>query len=159
MENYLQDIQDLLTELREITIQSMAASGVKSTSDLSKSVQWYYTKDGVAMKVAEYYPWVSDGHKVVRRAGVSKVPVDALIEWIKKRNIIPTGKKTINQLAFAIQTSIYKRGIKSKLPTKGKGYADKVAENVADYTAEELANYLATEIADDLVEMFAPVAI
>jgi len=156
--NYIASIKDLLAELQQISIQAMASTGVKSTSDLSKSVKYIITKDGVKMEVLEYYPFVSEGHLVKRRARIAKVPIDALIQWIKKKGLVPSGKKTINQLAFAIQTSIYKKGISGKVKTKGRKFADLVETNVADYTAEELANSLANEIADELVEMFAPVA-
>ena len=156
--NYIDAFKSLLGELQQITIQAMAEAGVKKSSDLAKSVKYVLTKDGIKMEVLNYYPWVSDGHRVVRRAMVSKVPIDALIRWIKKRGLVPTGGKTINQLAFAIQTAIYKRGLSGKTKTKGRGYADPVAEDVADYTAEKLADSLAVEIADELVEMFAPVA-
>lgn len=156
MDNYIANIKDLLLELQQITIAAMASTGIKKNSELSKSVKFTTTKDGIKMEVAEYYPWVSEGHLIKRRAGLRRVPIDVLIEWIKKNNIVPTSGKTINQLAFAIQTSIYKKGIEGK-KVKGKGFAEKVATNVADYTAEELVDYLAIMIADDLVEAFAPV--
>ena len=157
--NYIQEIQGLLAELQQISIAAMAQTGVKKSSDLSKSVKYSLTKDGIQMKALEYYPFVSEGHVVKRRSRVAKVPIDALIEWIKDRGLVPNGGKTINQLAFAIQTAIYQRGIKGKVKTKGRGFADVVANDVADYTAEELANYLANEIANELVEAFAPVAV
>jgi len=162
--NYIADIKDLLLELRDITILAMAQSGIKETSELSKSVQYVFTKDGIQMKVAEYYPFVSEGHIVKRRARTSKVPLDALIQWIKKKGIVGRSTKSgrfisVNQLAFAIQMSIFKKGINSKRRAAGKKFAEKVANSVADYTSEELANLLANEIADELVEMFAPVAV
>ena len=157
--NYIQEIQGLLAELQQISIVAMAQTGVKKTSDLSKSVKYYITKDGIKMSVLQYYPWVSDGHLVKRRSHVRRVPIDALVEWIKRRGLVPRGRQTVNQLAFAIQTAIWKRGIKGTVKTKGKNYADLVATDVADYTAEELANYLALEIADELVDMFAPVTV
>jgi hypothetical protein len=162
--NYFAAIKGLLQELQQITIVAMAQTGVKSSSDLSKSVKYVLTKDGIKLLVAEYYPWVSEGHVVKRRAGLRKVPIDALIEWIKKNGIVPRNSKTgrfqtINQMAFAVQTAIYKRGIKGGKKTKGRNYANKVADDVADYTAEELANQLALDIADELIEMFQPVTI
>lgn len=162
-DNYLEAIKGLLEELRLITIQAMAESGVPKSSDLSKSVKYYLTRDGIKMMVAEYYPYVDAGRKgTKRRAGLRRVPLDALIHWIKRNGIIGRNKKTgrfmsVNQTAWAIQTAIYKRGINSSKPVKGKAYADKVAENVGDYTSEELVNYLAMMVADDLVEAFAPV--
>lgn len=157
--NYITSIQNLLQELQRITIMSMAETGVDKNSDLTKSVKWIITKDGIKMEVAEYYGYVSDGRKgTKRRAGLRKVPLDVLIQWIKKNNIRPYNGKTVNQLAFAIQNKIYLKGINSKKPVKGKGFAPLVADNVANYTSEELANVLANQIADELVDMFAPVA-
>lgn len=157
--NYIDAFKSLLGELQQITIEAMAEAGVKKSSDLSKSVKYVITKDGIKMEVLNYYPWVSEGHKVVRRAMVSKVPIDALIRWIKKRGLTPSGGKTINQLAFAIQQAIYKRGLSGRTKTKGKKYADPVANDIADYTSKKLADVLAVQIADELVEMFAPIAV
>lgn len=162
--NYIAAIKGLLEELRTITIMAMASTGVDKDSDLSKSVKYIITKDGIKMEVAEYYAWVDEGHKVTRKPMVRKVPIDALIQWIKKKGLLGRSKKsgrfiTFNQLAFAIQTAIYKKGIQGKVKTKGKNFAEKVANNVADYTAEELADVLALQIADELVDMFAPVAV
>ena len=163
-DNYIAAIKGLLEELRLITIQAMAESGVPKSSDLSKSVKYYVTRDGIKMMVAEYYPYVDAGRSgTKRRAGLRRIPLDALIQWIKKNGILGRNKKsgrfiTINQTAWAIQTAIYKRGINSSKPVKGKQFAQKVADNVADYTSEELVNYLAMMVADDLVEAFAPVA-
>jgi len=147
--NYIEAIEGLLNELKQITQMALSQSGVKQTTDLSKSVEYVVTKDGVNMLVASYYPFVSNG----RRANIRRVPIANLIEFIKKNNIRPRGGQTINQLAWAIQTSIYRRGI------KGKKFEDKVATGVADYTAAALADELALLVAEDLVEMFAPVAV
>ena len=156
--NYIEAIKDLLVSLQQITIEAMAQAGVKQSSDLSKSVTYSLTPDGIQMEAAEYYPWVSDGHAFSRRARLRRVPLNVLIEWIKEKGLVPNGGKTINQLAWAIQTSIYQRGIRKKM-VKGKNFADTVATNVGDYTADKLADELALIIADDLVEMFAPVTV
>jgi hypothetical protein len=142
-------LTELLKELQKITLMTITKSGVKANSDLAKSVKYYVTKDGIQMEVAAYYPYVSSG----RRPNIRRVPIKDLIPWIKQYGIRPRNGQTINQLAFAIQTSIYKRGI------KGKNYVDKVETGVADYAAFAVADDLAVVIADDLVEMFAPVAI
>jgi len=158
-QDFIESLSSLLQELQQITIASMAETGVKPTSDLSKSVKWVVTKDGLKMMVAEYYPFVDEGRSTTkRRAMMHRIPLSVLIEWIKRNNIKPYGGKTTNELAWAIQTAIYKRGLNSKRKVKGKNYGDKVANNVADYTANELADTLATQIADELVDMFAPIA-
>ena len=48
-----------------------------------------------------------------RKSGGKKVPIMALIDWIKRKNL-RGGKKTVMQLAFAIQTAIWRRGLKPK---------------------------------------------
>jgi len=153
--NYIGSIKDLLEDLRQITIEAMASTGIKKTSDLAKSVKFMNTRDGIAMEVNFYYPFVSEGHMIVRPPRIKKVPLDALIQWIKANNILPRSKKsgrfvTVNQMAWAVQMSIWKRGIKSKMPTMGRGFAQVVADDVADEAALRLADELANEVLSDL---------
>lgn len=145
-EDYFKAIEDLLTELKKITVMTLKNSGVKEKSNLAKSVQYITNKDGVQMLVASYYPYVSGG----RKANIKRVPISYLIDWIKRYGIKPRSGQTINQLAYAIQTSIYKRGIRAKK------FEEKVEIGVADYTALVLSDELAEIVADDMVDMFAP---
>jgi hypothetical protein len=73
---------------------------------------------------ANYFEYVNDG----RRAGVAKVPIKSLLDWIKIRGIVPRQVNNPNQsqrgrfakrgknwqlgLAFAIQKNIFKYGIR-----------------------------------------------
>ena len=75
--------------------------------------------DGFKIKVGEQAQYMDTG----RKPGGKKVPIDALIAWIKRYRVGQRDKKTgkfskrkmsINSLAFAIQMAIYKRGIKSR---------------------------------------------
>lgn len=156
-------IKELLLELQKITVQTMATTGVKTSSDISKSIKYVITKDGVQMVANDYYTELSEGRSTTkRRALAHRIPLDVLIKWIKAKNILPRNQKTgrfitINQFAWAIQTSIYKHGLNSKRAVKGKKFADKVENNVADYMANQLADKLAEAIANELVLMFAPV--
>ena len=133
--DYKEALKGLLNDLRNITIQAMASSGVDSNSDLAKSVKYYMTADGIQMEVAVYYPFVDAGHVVKRRAMARKIPLDVLIKWIKAKHLVPRNSKsgrfiTTNQFAYAIQNSIYKKGISGKIKTKGKNYGDTVATDV-----------------------------
>jgi hypothetical protein len=67
----------------------------------------------------DYLQWVDGG----RRKGAKKVPLDALIKFIKQRNIGQArgkggkyGKRSdnITRLAFIIQAAIYRNGIKPR---------------------------------------------
>ena len=148
-EEYFKAIEGLMKQLKDITVMTLKKSGVKENSNLAKSIQYVTNKDGVQMLAASYYPYVSAG----RKANIKRVPIADLIQWIKQYNIRPRPGQTINQLAYAIQQSIYKRGIKAKK------FEEKVEIGVADYTALALADELAELIADDLVLMMSPVAV
>lgn len=79
-----------------------------------------YTADSSVTIVAQdYLQWVDTG----RRPGAKKIPIEALLLFIKQRGIGQMrgtggkfGKRTIsaNSLAFAIQTAIFKNGIKGR---------------------------------------------
>lgn len=137
-------IKKLLKDLRKVTIVALEQSGVRRNSDLSKSVMYIGNKDNIRLEVNYYYPFVSDG----RRPGVRKVPIEALIEFIKKNGITPQNGKTINQLAYAIQNTIYKQGINPK------NYIDKVINIAGEVSQEEIADGLMDEVADNLVSAF-----
>jgi hypothetical protein len=47
-----------------------------------------------------------------RRAGIKRVPIDALIGWIRVKGIPLNGRKE-RDLAYAIQLKIWKNGIPS----------------------------------------------
>ena len=134
-------LTDLIPELNKITIDFMTRSGVKKRSDLSKSTSFVVTDKGLELKANYYFQYVSSG----RRRGVRKVPIRALIEYIKQYNITPRNGQTINQLAFAIQTAIYKQGINPK------NYFDKIIDATSDVTEEVVADDLIEDIADEII--------
>ncbi len=143
---YVDMLTDLMKDLQEITVATIVQSGVKSDSKLAKSIGYVQTKDGLNMVSNYYYPFVSQG----RKSGIKKVPIKALIEYIKEYNLTPKNGQTINQLAFAIQTHIFKAGIKAK------NFDDKVANAAGDIASVAVADDLALIIADELVDMFKP---
>lgn len=72
---------------------------------------------------ADYAFYLDQGrYSAAQKPGIKKVPIAALLEFIKRRRIRgrkKTGKGrgrfiTANQLAFAIQNSIYKNGIRGR---------------------------------------------
>lgn len=145
-DRYQEMLSDLLTDLQKVTVATIIQSGVEKDSNLVKSIKYLPVKNGVNMEANYYYPFVSSG----RRARIRKVPLAALIDYIKRYKIKPRNGQTINQLAFAIQQSIYKNGIKAKK------FDDKVANAAGEISQIAVADDLSVIIADDLVEMFAP---
>ena len=135
-------LSDLIPQLNQITIEYMTRDGVKQKSNLTKSVGFEVTDTGVQLMANSYWYYVSQG----RRAGVKKVPISALIDYIKRYGITPRGGQTLNQLAFAIQTSIYKQGINPK------SYAQKIIDATSDLTEQIVADQLSEDIADLIVQ-------
>lgn len=86
------------------------------SSDLYKSVDAVVKKGSndiqVNYELDDYYKYV--GAKVQRKPGAKKLPISVILNMIKKYRIRPKGNQTVNSLAFAIQQSIYKNGIKGK---------------------------------------------
>ena len=142
--DYKELLQDLLTDLVKVTQVAMEQQGVQKNSNLDKSVQYVVVGNSVQLEVAYYYHYVSAG----RKRGIKKVPISALIQYIKDKGIRPRAGQTLNQLAFAIQTAIYKQGINPK------NFEDKVMNAAADLTEVRIADGLALAIADELEDMF-----
>lgn len=75
-----------------------------------------------------------------------KVPVEAIIKWMKSKNLRPRYGQTINSLAFAIQNAIYKSGIKAKQ------MLDPIINVSLDLISEYIAEDLSVSIADAIAE-------
>lgn len=136
-------LEDLIPQLNKLTIQYMTQKGIERDSNLVKSVGFELTQKGIALKANNYWFYASRG----RRARTAKVPITALIDYIKRYNITPRAGQTYTQLAFAIQTAIYKQGINPK------NYVDKVVDSTSDVTEEMIADGLIEELADEIVKV------
>ena len=132
---------DLIPQLNEITIRFMTQGGVKTKSNLTKSVGFETTDTGIALVANSYWYYASEGRRPMTR----KVPIRALIDYCKRYGITPRPGQSINQLAFAIQTAIYKQGINPK------NYADKVIDATGEVTQETTADVIADSVADEVV--------
>jgi hypothetical protein len=124
--------------------QTMIEQGVPKKSDLVKSVEFVSEDNGLRMYAFDYYEWLSTGRKPRAR----KIPIEALISWIKKYRI--ASGRSVNSVAWAIQQSIYRNGI------KGRAFATPVENLVADFSSEEFAEILSEVIADEMVLAFEP---
>lgn len=135
-------LKDLIPQLNRLTIQYMTRDGIERSSKLTKSVGFKVTETGIELVANSYWYYASAG----RRPRTRKVPITALIDYIKSYGISPRAGQTITQLAFAMQTAIYKQGINPKR------YADKVIDATSDLTAETLADEIIEEVSDEIVE-------
>src|SRR5688572_25716860 len=100
--------QAFYKEMSAIVQQILIANGVKSGSDLAKSVEFTTTnsRDSLYMLTNDYYQAVSSGRKPRTR----KIPIQRLIQFVKDNGI--TGNVT--SIAYRMQRSIYQNGIKGK---------------------------------------------
>jgi adenosine deaminase len=138
-----QFIADLQATVQAVLINK----GVDKNSDIVKSVEFTAdnSRDSLFMYVKDYYEALSKG----RKPGTRKIPIQDLISWIRKKNIRSNNKYTdINRLAFVIQNSIYKQGI------KGKNFIKAVEDSVLDTAEPPLAEELSEFVADSLYAAF-----
>jgi hypothetical protein len=132
--NILNHIGKLLIAVYQAELKSIRLG----SSDLYKSLEVNTTNDTVTLSMEDYAEYVDKG----RKAGARKVPISVLIKWIKKRGI-----SNSIQVAYAIQTSIYKNGIKGRPFLKR---AEDTAEIVID---EEIEKIMSEELDKELKQI------
>lgn len=132
-------------ELQSVVQQVLVKNGVKNNSQLASSIEFTDNNrsDSLFMMVNDYYKYVSTG----RKPNVKKIPIYSLIQFIKRNNIRSTRYST-NQLAFAMQRTIYKNGI------RGKNFIQQVQDNVTDIVELRVADHLEELVADSLYAAF-----
>lgn len=91
--------------------------GLNQTSALVNSVKVFVDADaGIEVIANDYFINIDKG----RRPRVKRVPFNIIFKWIKEKGIIPRSSNgqfksmTRNQLAWVIQKSIYKNGIRAR---------------------------------------------
>ena len=105
-------IADALVDSLRVALAAQDLDNTKLQESIEATIKG---EDTIISYMAEYGQWVVSG----RRKFVKKVPIAALLDWIKIKGISPrslNGTKPIstNQLAFAIQNTIFKNGIKGR---------------------------------------------
>ena len=142
-ENILSNLgSDFVKELQAV-VQNILKNSFRKDTDLAESVSFEYGRDQILMYVNDYYEDISNG----RRPNARKIPLYPIIQWIKKNDIV-SPKYSTNQLAFVIQNSIYKNGI------RGKNFMDLVEGSVLDVAEVRLADNLEQVIGDSLFSAF-----
>jgi hypothetical protein len=139
--------------LEEITNELMAGTKVimdqykLGGSDMIKDASWEFESyqgesNAFIYYALDYFKWVALGRKPRAR----KVPVEALIKWMKKKGIQPKGRQTYNSVAFAIQNGIYKSGIKAR------NYVDPIVEFSLNSISEFIVVEFSILAADEIVK-------
>jgi hypothetical protein len=137
----LQQTIDALQEELQVATRALLSRkrGLKD-SDVVKSLQVEYSDNAFALVTLDYLQYLATG----RRPRARKVPIEALLKWIKEKNIPTRGG--ITSTAYAIQQSIYKSGIKAKFSY------DEVIDTNTEIISTTLAEDLSQYIVDDLVD-------
>lgn len=131
---------ELIQEIIAATKQVMTFYKLGNTQ-LIESVEWVFKDDQFILIANDYFRWVNSGRRPLAR----KVPVEVLLKWMRRKGIKPRHGQTYNSLAFAIQNSIYKSGIKAK----------EIIDPIINVTIDILAEYIAEDLADQTAEEIA----
>ncbi len=109
-----------------------AQAGISSNSNITNSVKIQPKDDGLLLYTNDYIKFIISG----RRKFARKIPISILIRLIKKSGFRAKPGQSINNMAFAIQTSIYKNGIRGK-----QGIEDRtieISENIIISSIQKL---------------------
>lgn len=135
-------LDSLCHELRKAVQLIYIQRGLKKNSDLVKSVEVKRSPHNEIIVFANFYfEFVDRGRKRFTR----KIPLSALIKFIKKNRIKLRKGQSINQLAVIFQNSIYRKGIKGKKIIKP---VEKITEEIM---IERLSEFFTVEIEDDII--------
>jgi hypothetical protein len=129
------DVRQEAARLLAIEIRAaMELAGLNDTA-LQKSVEVVPRGNQMLDVLTNFY-----GEFVIRgrKPGTKKVPISALVAWIKRKRLQGRDKRgrfiSANSLAYAIQTAIYKRGIKGRdfVTPAVDSWSKKAAEAIGD---------------------------
>jgi hypothetical protein len=137
------EITKALLEELVLATQKILSFYKLQRSDLYKSIEFIYKNDQFVLMANDYFENVAFG----RLPRARLVPVEDLIKWMKKKGIAPRNG-TYNTVAYLIQQSIYRNGIKAR------PFVNPIIEVSTEIISEDLANILTenieTEIAEDM---------
>lgn len=128
-----QDINKFLKELEDAYKTVMRKINLAS-SDLVKQTKFEYKNGDIIVRMFDYADYIDSG----RKRGAKGVPIKDLIQWIQEKNI--SSSIPVEQLAFAIQRSIQRKGIRPR------PFLEKVHEEVHNLTALFVQRELEKEI-------------
>ena len=98
-------VQKIAEAIREAAIFGLKIHGLED-SNLADSATIKVKRGNLELWLVYYWQFVEKG----RRLGLRKIPIRVILNWIRRKGLKAPGK-TRNELAFAIQTSIYQNGI------------------------------------------------
>jgi hypothetical protein len=121
LDSQLKQAADAFKEFVISLIEVGGKHSIRRDGDgLWKNLSSTFTTDGAKLQVTDYAQGIDTG----RKPRAKKVPLADLVKWIKRYRILGRQKKSgkyqkvaatsVNAAAYAIQTAIYKFGIKAR---------------------------------------------
>ena len=132
----------------------LARQGHVATGDLGNSIEVVVEEITNGFELKGSYLYYGKFVDTGRAPGVTRVPIDALLDWIYVKGISFEGKSEM-QTAFAIQTSIFNKGIPTDGdPDKLRWMSGTIEANETELDAliREAAGSYVTTIFNNLVE-------
>lgn len=128
--------QNELDEIGQFAIEELGKELIKqqhkATGDLIASLDFNIISqklsDAIIVTMNDYGKFVNTG----RKRGAAKVPIQALVDWIKQKGIESDSKKVLG-IAFAIQKTIQKEGsptVRSRARGKKVEFVEDVIERI-----------------------------
>lgn len=143
VKDYRVFLKKLIKVLNRQNVSIGKAAGLRDDSRLLRSFEVKTNYTAITFLANDYFENVVRGRRPFGR----KIPIERLLDWIRRYNISAKGMTT-NQLAFAIQTNVYKYGI------DGKHFDETIASNMLDITEDKMSKELERLVADEIESAF-----
>jgi hypothetical protein len=108
--NKKQLLEAIAKTFEEFLIEEATKYELQNSIVVSK-VSVSISENGISIEYPKYLDNVEKGRRAGTLKGV-RLPVEVLVKWLKKKGI----GGNLNSIAWAIQTSIFKNGIKTATP-------------------------------------------
>lgn len=136
-------LDTVLSEVYAMTLQALLEVGISQNSDVVKSVEVKPEDGGIEVRINDYVKYIDSG----RRPLAKRVPFKDLLNWVKRKNIRFPGK-TDREMAYMIQTSIYRKGIR---PRK---FLDSLQKDIQRVTGQLIETQVLEQIAQRYEQLF-----
>lgn len=141
MDIKLQNLLEAIGEtIVEFLIQEAIATGPTTqgysgleTSIFIRDISYSISNNKVQISMPEYAKYIESGRKRRKK----KVPLSIILKQLRRKNL-----PTTNGLAFAIQNSIYKKGIKPR------PFIDRALDMAQNAITVDIEEYMTTTIQD-----------
>lgn len=120
-------LQPIAALLQQEVIMELESQGHIATGDLKDSIEATVEAYAGGFKIVGRYLYYGEYVDRGRPPGTKKVPLDALLNWIRVKKINLNGKRE-KDVAFAIQTAIFKKGIPTDGDDKKKRFVSRTLE-------------------------------